>query len=462
MHATYQPPRLRRLPAAAPRSLSHVEAERRVAAIEASFPAEGLFEGKTWRVSPVPFPLTERQIHYLEKLGPRLLKFYKASEVLYQSSARGKRHPWVAAYLEAGKPEQLRTLARAPTLRGQTPQVIRPDLLLTEDGFAVSELDSVPGGIGLTQWLNETYIGLGEDVIGGAEGMLDGFASLFGGEPTEILVSQEAKDYRPEMDFLRRRLAETGHGPGWKVTDAETVAAPWASHYYRFFEMFDLDNLPGTRALLDAVLAGETRLTSPPKTFFEEKLWLALFWAKPLEKFWIRALGGRYFRDLKEIVPFGWVVDPAPLPPHAVLPRLEIQDWAELKDFSQAQRALVLKISGFSELAWGSRGVTIGQDVSQKEWREAVSEAIASFPAAPYLLQDFKKAQIIEHPWWNPDTGKLETMAGRVRLCPYYFVPDPLGKEARLGGVLCTIVPADKKIIHGMKDGILVPAALAL
>ena len=32
--------------------------------------------------------------------------------------------------------------------------------------------------------------------------------------------------------------------------------------------------------------------------------------------------------------------------------------------------------------------------------------------------------------------------------------------EAKLGGVLATICPADKKIIHGMSDAILAPCAL--
>jgi hypothetical protein len=35
---------------------------------------------------------------------------------------------------------------------------------------------------------------------------------------------------------------------------------------------------------------------------------------------------------------------------------------------------------------------------------------------------------------------------------------NPSGKPTtKLAGVLATIVPADKKIIHGMRDGILVP-----
>jgi hypothetical protein len=49
-------------------------------------------------------------------------------------------------------------------------------------------------------------------------------------------------------------------------------------------------------------------------------------------------------------------------------------------------------------------------------------------------------------------------MKGRARLCPYYFVSgegDNLRSE--LGGVLATIVPADKKIVHGMADAVLAP-----
>jgi hypothetical protein len=47
-------------------------------------------------------------------------------------------------------------------------------------------------------------------------------------------------------------------------------------------------------------------------------------------------------------------------------------------------------------------------------------------------------------------------MKGRIRLCPYYFVgPD----KVKLRGALATIVPADKKLLHGMSDAIMVPSA---
>jgi hypothetical protein len=48
-------------------------------------------------------------------------------------------------------------------------------------------------------------------------------------------------------------------------------------------------------------------------------------------------------------------------------------------------------------------------------------------------------------------------MSGRARLSPYYFVS---GGHAELAGILATIVPLDKKIIHGMRDAIMAPCAL--
>jgi hypothetical protein len=54
--------------------------------------------------------------------------------------------------------------------------------------------------------------------------------------------------------------------------------------------------------------------------------------------------------------------------------------------------------------------------------------------------------------------GRMVRMKGRVRLCPYYFCGE---RETKLGGVLATVCPADKKLLHGMRDAILAPAGPA-
>src|SRR5262249_1440715 len=123
-------------------------------------------------------------------------------------------------------------------------------------------------------------------------------------------------------------------------------------------------------------------------------------------------------------------------------------------------REYILKISGFSELAWGSRGVFAGQDLPQKEGADRIEEAIASFPRSPFILQKFFKGRLVKQPFFNPATKPIETLSGRVGLGRSYFVISE--KEVRLGGALATIVPGDKKIVHGMRDGIMVPTAVEL
>ncbi|HYV26076.1 MAG TPA: hypothetical protein VFA77_00965, partial [Candidatus Eisenbacteria bacterium] len=170
-------------------------------------PSEGLFAGHDWRTSPNPFPLGQKLAYEIESLGRVLLQFYRAINLLYRKSVEGKQPEWVARWLDQGKPAELIELQRSSVFKNDIPRVIRPDLLMTEHGISVTELDSVPGGIGLTAWLNQTYSelarssgGNGQELIGGADGMLQGFASIFSDAPTvHIVVSEEAATYRPEM-----------------------------------------------------------------------------------------------------------------------------------------------------------------------------------------------------------------------------------------------------------------------
>jgi hypothetical protein len=73
-------------------------------------------------------------------------------------------------------------------------------------------------------------------------------------------------------------------------------------------------------------------------------------------------------------------------------------------------------------------------------------------------LQRYEKPRLVGAEWFDFEKDQTVPMKGRARLCPYYFVAGE-GDAARpqLGGVLATICPADKKIIHGMTDAILAP-----
>src|SRR5712671_2489877 len=133
-------------------------------AIRNAFPKEGLFAEKDWLLSPDPFPIDKAFERELEQLGHQLFVFQRACNQLYQQSVKGKQPEWVARYLDIGKPPALVEYSRRKEFRDALPRVIRPDLILDDEGWTIAETDSVPGGIGLTGWLNQTYSGLGFEV----------------------------------------------------------------------------------------------------------------------------------------------------------------------------------------------------------------------------------------------------------------------------------------------------------
>jgi hypothetical protein len=451
--------------------------------IRDSIPAGGLFAGLDWRISPTPFPLEENLAKEIESLGRVLLQFYRAVNLLYRKSAEGKQPEWVARWLDQGKPVGLIELQRSPAFKNEVPRVIRPDILLTETGFSITELDSVPGGIGLTGWLGKTYSNVGQasrlsqtskpengdrrdacpTLIGGADGMMRGFESIFGdAKQVHIVISEEAATYKPEMAWFAERLNELKHRT-FNIQQPTSNDFADGSAVYRFFELFDLANVPNAKRIFELAAEKKIRVTPPPKPIFEEKMLFALLWNRNLQSFWRQELGEGFLARLKKIIPYTWLVDPTPLPPHAAIPELNLTDWQQLKTLSQKERDLILKVSGFSENAWGARGVFLGSDLPHADWSAAVDRAVSSFSSSPFVLQRYEKPRLVGAEWFDFEKNQIIPMQGRARLCPYYFVSGE-GDAARpqLGGVLATICPADKKIIHGMTDAILAPCRCEL
>ena len=437
----------------------------RAQAVEARMPEGGLFTGYTWRISPEPFALDAGLAKRLESLGNLLARFYYGVNRLYHLSVKGEQPAWVAALLDQGKPESAIQLQRSRGFSAEIPRVIRPDILLTDDGIALSELDSVPGGIGLTAWLNDVYSGWFPSLMGGADGMFEGWSSIFGpAKRVWIVVSEEAKTYLPEMKWLAARINERRNEaePWMRVCDEYFSGFSDGDGVYRFFELFDQANLPNARALFEMGEKGRLRVTPPPKPIFEEKLLLGLLWNLHLREFWRSELGAESFESLLQIVPRTWVMDPAPMPPFSTIPGLEISDWGQLKTFSHRERDLVVKISGFSPQAHSSRGVFLGNDLSAGDWSAAVDEAVGGFGTTPRIIQQFRKPRRVDARWLDENRNEIVPMKGRARLCPYFFVGgDEAKPDVQLGGCLATICPEDKKIIHGMSVAILAPCSVA-
>ncbi|MGH7944987.1 MAG: hypothetical protein ACREF9_08265, partial [Opitutaceae bacterium] len=409
--------------------------------------------------------------------------------------------------LDRGKPAVLIEHARDPKNRGTFPVVLRPDLLITDEGFVLTELDSVPGGIGLTAFLNRLYGGgagvrpaipaeaggtpeVPGSILGGGDAMITHFhAALSALRPDErnpliaIVVSDEAATYRPEMQWLAHQLQLQGKRvyclrpedlfPLENALFFDVEGNPEKIDIiYRFFELFDLENIRTQRFIFEAWRAGEVAIAPPMRHFQEEKLGLALVHHHLLQDFWGEALSGRTLKLLHALIPKSWVMDPAPLPPGAVLdgPRAAgraLNDWRDLVNASQKERDLIIKISGYHETAWGARSVVLGSDCSREEWQHGVERAIELAPENLHVLQAYKKPVRLEHPVFEEFSSATSATGagsqappapmkpGRLRLCPYYFLIDG---HPRLSGALATFCPPDKKIIHGMQDAVLLPS----
>jgi hypothetical protein len=479
--------------------------------IHAALAAQPLFEAKTWQLSPEAWPVTPEQKTQLEAIGVACFELHQALETLYLRSASGKNllrnkplvTPWVADYLDRGKPPALITHARDPKNRGMFPLVLRPDLLVTDEGFVLTELDSVPGGIGLTAFLNRLYAGetpnskpqtpnpASASILGADDAMIRNFhAALAALCPEQrnpliaLVVSDEAATYRPEMQFLAHQLQLLGKRvfclrpedlfPLENALFFDVEGNPEKIDViYRFFELFDLENIRTQKFIFEAWQAGEVAIAPPMRHFQEEKLALALFHHHLLQDYWAEALNGRTMKLLQALIPKSWIMDPAPLPPGAVLdgPKAAgrpLNDWRDLINASQKERELIIKISGYHETAWGARSVVLGSDCSREEWQHGVERAIELAPTNLHVLQVYRKPRRLEHEVFDrAASGQTAAGAGgggaspaasvkpgRLRLCPYYFLIE--GKP-RLSGALATFCPPDKKIIHGMQDAAMLP-----
>ncbi len=124
-----------------------------------------------WRVSPEPFALTAKHRRRDRRARPRPPRLLPGAQQSLQSQRarngaglhrRVSRSRQARADREAGAPE---------SLQARIPGVIRPDLIITDDGFVATELDSVPGGMGFVGAMAEAYCRAGIESVGGIDGI---------------------------------------------------------------------------------------------------------------------------------------------------------------------------------------------------------------------------------------------------------------------------------------------------
>lgn len=420
-----------------------------------------------WRVAPEPHVLTQEQQVSILNLGSVMHRFYQAADRLYHVGLSEKRYSFVVEYLDQGKPAGIVNMGRHPRFKGVLPLIYRPDLLWTSEGFVATEFDSIPGGAGLLSGMERVYSDLGFQMTDTAQAFHTAITLIHRSGLLAIVVSDESIGYRDEQAYLAARMQEMGL-PAVCLAPAQVEVTHEGAFYlgkrigtiYRFFELFDIDNVPNGWEMLHLAQSGLVKMTPPPKAYLEEKLWFAFLHHPILESYWINALDEPAFGFLKRMVPCTHILDSRPVPPHAVIPGLTfngqpVHSYDQLLSLPRGERAFVLKPSGFSPSAWGSHGVVLGRDLTTRAWNEAVRQALRSFDHLPYVLQPFHYSATCEQEYYDFRVGDIQTFTGKSRFCPFFF---NTGKTVTRGGTLVTTCPVEKPLIHGMTDACLVPA----
>lgn len=416
----------------------------------------------SFRIGPTPYLISPQRADELQKMGMHLKDFYIAMDELYRLSKIGNVPGFIARYLDAGKPSWLVELAQAEAFHGQVPHIIRPDLLLTAEGWRVTELDSVPGSMGLLSFFEQVYaawplVGAGQTATAMARALTD-FMSP--NEQAAIVISDECSGYRAETTWLSRRWHDAGLFIPTLNPERLQIQNGRVSYQgqrlqliYRFFELFDIDNIPGAKELLHLGAVGKMKITPPPKPHLEEKMWFAWLHHPELQAEWKQLLGHESLAYLQELIPPTWLLCRDP----RAFAGGPLGSLAQLRQTSRRSRPFVLKPSGFSPLAWGGHGFSRGKDYTTGRWARTIDDYLALDSTSPYIIQSYLQSepQIVEH--YQHSSESINSFEGKLRLCPYYFLHD---EQVTLSGALATLVPLSKPIIHGMTDAVMVPTAV--
>lgn len=106
-----------------------------------------------FRVSPTPFRLDDHQTAEVTRIGTDIAAYFQAVDSLYRTDDT------VRTLLDTGKPEIFLGDTQTDYL------FVRPDLIITQPGFSICEVETSPFGLALAEILNRGYRQAGHETL---------------------------------------------------------------------------------------------------------------------------------------------------------------------------------------------------------------------------------------------------------------------------------------------------------
>jgi len=360
-----------------------------------------------FRISPEPLYISKEEVREVEAIGTDVTQFVQAVDELYKTDET------VRNLLNTGKPEIFCIEREAHYL------FVRPDLIMTKNGFSICELETSPFGLGLAELLNRAYRQAGFETLAQDEALTNYLHQHAPGGGT-IVYTPKTESYAGQLAFLADRVLS--NGKPWTADYAanvqdEGLSPTDLSTIYRGFYLSEYLSDPHIKMLLENRADEKAQNFIPSLTpHLEEKAVLALLWDKRFESYFAQHLGAATVAHLRSVVPATWIVGQeqhfAPGLPN------NMNSTIDLATMSRAKRTFVLKPSGFSTHSSWSEGVNFLHEKSAQKAQELIGEAQKDSDTL-YVIQDFQKARDIPMHYENAEGG-LTPMQARIRLTPYF------------------------------------------
>ncbi|OGD86200.1 hypothetical protein A2164_01980 [Candidatus Curtissbacteria bacterium RBG_13_35_7] len=372
-------------------------------------------------VAPEPFRLSKEEAAEIRRLGKEVVDFMDAVNGLYNLD------PEVRGLLNRGKPE-LFQLPRQPHYL-----FVRPDLLITEQGVSICEIEVSPFGLALAELLNQAYIEEGFNTMV-PSGVMCGFLQENTPDEGVIVYTPNTASYVGQMQFIANELL-AGQGRHWEARHIDEIAGMDCRCIYRGFYLYEcrddlfINNLLANLSCEDCTVQVLPSLTP----HMEEKALLALIWDTRWESYFRHKLGEETYRHLREVIPPTLIIGQeqffAPGLPEGV------KTLDELATLPRSKRNFVLKQSGFGHGSSWAEGVHFLQEKSAAKSRSIVAHA-QSDNLSLYIIQQFRPSNTRQIVYTTKDG--LKEMQGRLRITPYFsMVPDSRGQLLAIKATAC-------------------------
>ena len=212
--------------------------------------------------SKEPFKLTQDQKQEMLNIGREICNYMDACIELYHNNEE------VRLLLDRGKPDRYKNVKEVKYL------FLRPDLILTDEGFVICEIETSPFGLALAEVLNDAYGNLGYNPIIN-QNQLKTYIQQQSKKRGIIAYSKKELAFKGQLDFLADQIFgdNNRHWKAKNISESQNgLASDKEIEIYRAFYLNDQFN-----DKMVANLLNENHSHIPSETpQFEEKALLAL------------------------------------------------------------------------------------------------------------------------------------------------------------------------------------------